>query len=88
MLKIAFAKLLVATTVVFGLVSVAQAQVSLTGTGSANQYTQNFDTLAQSGSGNTWSDNSTIAGWYSTRTTYNASNGSSTSGALYSFGSS
>jgi hypothetical protein len=50
-------------------------------------YTQNFNTLANSGTGNAWTDNSTIAGWYSSRTTYNAGDGSSNAGALYSFGS-
>src|SRR5262249_24524134 len=48
--------------------------------------TENFDTLAQSGTGLTWTDNSTIPGWYSTRTTYNTGTGSSNTGALYSFG--
>lgn len=49
-------------------------------------YTQNFNTLANSGTGNAWTDNSTITGWYGSRTTYNASDGSSNAGALYSFG--
>src|SRR6185503_14226128 len=34
----------------------------------------------------TWTDNSTIPGWYSSRTTYNFGTGSSNTGALYSFG--
>lgn len=51
-------------------------------------YTQDFDSLAVSGAGNPWSDDSTIAGWYSSRFTYNAGTGSSTTGALYSFGAS
>ena len=48
--------------------------------------TENFDTLASTGTGITWTDNSTIPGWYSTRTTYNSGTGSSNTGALYSFG--
>src|SRR5438093_38395 len=48
--------------------------------------TENFDTLAQTGTGIAWADNSTIPGWYSTRTTYNSGTGSSNTGALYSFG--
>src|SRR5262245_55846626 len=48
--------------------------------------TENFDTLAQSSTGIAWTDNSTIPGWYSNRTTYNAGTGSSNTGALYSFG--
>jgi hypothetical protein len=53
--------------------------------------TQNFDTLASSGSP-AWTDNSTISGWYaqfgggSSPTTYTAGTGSSATGALYSFG--
>jgi Ca2+-binding RTX toxin-like protein len=50
-------------------------------------YSQNFDSLANSGTGNTWANDTTITGWYSTRTTYNAGTGSSTTGSLYSFGS-
>src|SRR6266404_952550 len=48
--------------------------------------TENFNTLASTGTGLTWTDNSTIPGWYSTRTTYNSGTGSSNTGALYSFG--
>ena len=48
--------------------------------------TQDFNSLATSGTSNPWSDNTTLTGWYSTRTEYRASDGSSTAGALYSFG--
>src|SRR4030095_2226669 len=48
--------------------------------------TENFDTLAQTGTGIAWADNSTIPGWYSTRATYNTGTGSSNAGELYSFG--
>lgn len=58
--------------------------VSLTTAGSP--VTQNFDTLANTGTGVAWTDNSTIPGAYSTRTTYNSGTGSSNTGALYSFG--
>src|SRR5262245_49595655 len=34
--------------------------------------TENFDTLAQTGTNIPWTDNSTIPGWYSTRATYNS----------------
>lgn len=50
-------------------------------------YTQNFDELATSGTGHAWTGGSTLPGWYSSRTTYNAGTGSGTTGALYSFGS-
>jgi CSLREA domain-containing protein len=63
----------------------APGGISLTALGTA--YTQNFDALAQSGSANAWTDNSTIFGWYSNRLTYNASAGTDTSGDVYSYGS-
>ena len=64
----------------------APAQVSLTTLGAAQ--TQSFDTLANSGTAAvTWTDNTTIGGWYSNRTTYLVSTGTSTSGSLFSFGS-
>ncbi len=49
-------------------------------------YTQDFDTLANTGTGNTWTDNVTLVGWYSNRTAYNAGTGSINTGAMYSFG--
>jgi predicted extracellular nuclease len=48
--------------------------------------TENFDTLATTGVTNTWTDDSTIPGWYSSRTAYRAESGSANTGALYSFG--
>lgn len=51
-------------------------------------YSQNFDTLALSGTGHVFTNDGTIAGFYSNRTAYNAGTGSSTAGALYSFGAS
>ena len=60
---------------------------------SSGSYTQNFDSLASSGSV-LWQDNSTLLGWYAAKSTsmppltfYIASDGSDGSGALYSFGS-
>lgn len=50
-------------------------------------YSQNFNTLANTGTANTWTDDSTLNGWYSNRTTYRAATGSDNTGALYSFGS-
>ena len=67
------------------------AQVSLTTLGTP--YTQNFDTLATSGTANAWTDNSTLPGWYSqfsavatNPTTYRADAGGSNTGAIYSWG--
>ncbi len=48
--------------------------------------TENFDTLASTGTSLAWTDDTTIPGWWSTRTTYNSGTGSSNTGALYSFG--
>src|SRR5438105_425268 len=47
--------------------------------------TENFDSLASSGSSIAWADNSTIPGFYSTRVVYNTGTGSSNAGSLYSF---
>lgn len=49
-------------------------------------YAQDFNSLANTGTALTWTDNLTIPGWYSTRVVYNTSNGASNAGALYSFG--
>ncbi|WP_288424219.1 DUF5689 domain-containing protein, partial [uncultured Spirosoma sp.] len=62
-----------------------QAQVSIT---SGNlTYTQSFNSLASTGTTNSWTDNTTLPGWLSTQATYRASTGSDNAGALYSFGS-
>ncbi|MEH2370803.1 Calx-beta domain-containing protein [Nostoc sp.] len=50
-------------------------------------YSQNFNSLAISGTP-AWVNDSTISGWYSTRTTYSPGTGSNNTGGLYSFGSS
>lgn len=50
-------------------------------------YEQRFNTLAQTGTANTWTNNATIPGWFSTESTYRAGFGFDTVGALYSFGS-
>jgi uncharacterized protein len=51
-------------------------------------YNQDFDILSNSTLTPTqaWTDNSTIEGWYASRTTYIVNNGSSNSGQLYSYG--
>lgn len=64
----------------------ASAQVVLTGPG---PYTQNFDSLAQTGTGITWTDNlptPLMAGWYSTATTYDTDDGNIPVSGLYSYG--
>ena len=52
----------------------------------STNYTQDFNSLANTGTAVPWVDNSTIAGWYASRSAYNSGNGSSNAGALYSFG--
>ena len=55
-------------------------------------YTQDFDSLASSGTTNTWTDNSTLPGWYASKvqvgaiTTYRADTGTANTGAIYSYG--
>jgi hypothetical protein len=56
-------------------------------------YTQDFNSLASSGSGITWTNNITLPGWYAKTdatpsiTTYSTNTGTLNTGALYSFGS-
>lgn len=73
--------------VVFALPAAAQISAS------AGSYSQNFDSLNNTGTANPWVDNVTLRGWYaqSTNTTvvtadYRADAGTSTSGDLYSYG--
>lgn len=67
----------------------AAGSVALTASG----YSQNFDSLANSGSSASWTNDSTLPGWYlgtdatPTVTSYNVSTGTGTAGAFYSFGS-
>jgi hypothetical protein len=51
-------------------------------------YNQNFNALAMTGTNIPWTDNTTVTGWYSSRTIYNTSDGSGSnlSGSVYSFG--
>lgn len=69
----------------------ALAQVSITAVNTP--FSENFDTLATSGTTNAWADNVTLVGWYSqfqlvpaNPTTYRADAGTSNTGAIYSYG--
>jgi hypothetical protein len=72
----------------------AQASILIGAPGAT--YSQNFDTLATTGSSNAWLNDSTLAGWSLFRqplpatalTTYAADTGGSNAGAFKSFGSS
>jgi hypothetical protein len=71
----------------------SQAAVSLTSAGSP--YTQNFDSLAATGTAIAWANGSTLPGWSLFRqpspgtaiTAYSAGTGTSNTGNIYSFGS-
>jgi predicted extracellular nuclease len=71
----------VISTSAFPAASAPLAAISL-----STPYNQNFDTLATSGTANTWTNDSTISGWYSNRVVYRADGGTSNTGALYSYG--
>jgi len=69
----------------------ANAQIAM----SVGTYSQDFDSLANSGTANSWTDNSTLPGWYASKqiapnviTTYRADNGGNNAGPLYSYGAS
>ncbi|HEX3086245.1 MAG TPA: hypothetical protein VHP99_17055, partial [Pyrinomonadaceae bacterium] len=90
-IRIRISVLTAVAIVAVGLVlSILRPSAALTNGGSINAFgtplTENFDSLATTGTGITWTDNTTIPGWYSSRTTYNTGTGSSNTGALYSFG--
>jgi MYXO-CTERM domain-containing protein len=75
--------------VLAGVATSASAAVSFTGA----TYSQNFDSLLNTGTANPWAQDSTILGWVARRAaggpdwaTYRADTGSSNSGAIYSYG--
>ncbi|MBE9104744.1 DUF4347 domain-containing protein [Nostoc cf. edaphicum LEGE 07299] len=65
---------------------VIQAYQSILPASFTGTYSQTFNSLAISGAP-AWVNDSTISGWYSTRTTYISGTGSNNTGGLYSFGS-
>ncbi|MEH2165259.1 MAG: Calx-beta domain-containing protein [Nostoc sp.] len=65
---------------------VIQAYQSILPASFTGTYSQNFNTLAAFGTSIAWANDSTISGWYSTRTNYNAGSGTDNTGAMYSFG--
>ncbi len=55
----------------------------------ADPYVQDFNTLAQAGTGIAWTNDATLAGWHADKATYSVTTGSATgTGAMYSYGSS
>ena len=77
-------RLLFAVVLMIPVVSV-DADVSYSSIGA--QHSENFNGLLASGAGIAWADDTTIPGWFSNRVLYTASNGSLTTGSLYSYGS-
>jgi len=91
-------KRIIATIGALGIISLAaQAQVLLSG----GTYTQDFNSLASSGASGTWSDNTTLLGWYASKaltvssgtygpyayTSYRVDSGGNNSGNLFDYGS-
>jgi hypothetical protein len=72
--------------------SLLTAEASISYPTAGGVYSQNFDGLITSGTNQTWSNNSTIAGWSLFNSTgsaigaYNAGDGGSNTGSFYSFG--
>lgn len=60
------------------------AQVAVTGL--RDQYTQNFNTLPTSGSNYAWTDNGSLASWYTNHQMYATSGGGTQVSGLYSLG--
>lgn len=75
---------LICIFILIGLLKI-KAQVNLTS--ASPTYTQNFNTLATSGTANAWTDNSTIASWYiHSQTTYIGDDGTNATGGVHSYG--
>lgn len=66
------------------LTTAAYSDILLTGPGTFGS--ENFNSMATSGTANAWANNSTIANWYAGPATYRASAGTDNTGGLYSFG--
>lgn len=64
--------------------STSHAVIALSGSGT---YSQNFNVLSLTGTSNAWTNDSTIPGWFSNRTVYIGSAGTSNSGGLHAIGS-
>ncbi|NDF99387.1 MAG: PEP-CTERM sorting domain-containing protein [Chitinophagia bacterium] len=73
----------------------ASAQIAISSGTTSYSYSQDFNTLASTGTGVTWANNSTLAGWSLFKTTsgtpvttYDTGTGSATPSNFYSFGAS
>jgi hypothetical protein len=83
---------ILAVLLLFQFFPLSRPALALTNSGSITAFgvplTENFNALATTGTNIVWTDNATIPGWYTNRTTYNANDGGSNAGSLYSYGSS
>ncbi len=64
----------------------ASAPVQAAAQGLSNTYTQDFNNLRSTGSG-AWTNDSTLSGWYASRSQIAADDGSSGAGGMFSYGS-
>ncbi len=65
------------------LISPAKAELIYVSANSV--YSQNFDSLPNSGTGLAWTNDTNLGGWYSTSTVFSSGSGSSSNRTLYSF---
>jgi hypothetical protein len=83
-------KIAIVSIVALAISFLFQSSLALTNDGSIGAFespiTENFNSLAQTGTNAVWTDNSTLVGIYSNRSTFNAGTGSNNAGSLYSFG--
>lgn len=84
-----FLKSLLASVALLSAASAAQATVSVTS--ASFTYSQDFDSLANTGTANAWANDSTLAGWNlifpnAAAAAYSTSAGTGTSGGFYSYG--
>lgn len=81
------------TTLILSATMVPMADAALSVTTDDFTYSQTFDSLATTGTGNVWANNSTIGGWYlyigtgAAAASYNADTGTGTAGSFISYGS-
>jgi len=92
-MRLKWTQLAVSLLAVTGASAPLHAVISYTTSGGS--ISENFDSLAQSGATNTWTNDTTLPGWFAYRQpvgsetaipTYAAGTGSSTTGAIYSYG--
>lgn len=86
-------KRILSELIAVSLLAIPIASGAITITSSSFTYSQNFNSLANTGTNIAWTNNSTLAGWYlfisngNAATAYDTGTGSSTTGSFYSYGS-